>query len=31
MKGGELEFVMGPEPNKEWGSNPQDWPSSVNN
>ncbi len=31
MKGGELEFVMGPEPNKNWGANPQDWPSSVNN
>lgn len=31
MKGGVLEFVMGPEPNKTWGSNPQDWPSSANN
>ncbi|MCD6010758.1 MAG: alpha,2-mannosidase [Flavipsychrobacter sp.] len=31
MKGGALEFVMGPQPNKSWGANPQDWPSSVNN
>ncbi len=31
MRGGVLEFEMGPEPNKTWGANPQDWPSSVNN
>lgn len=31
MKGGTLEFVMGAQPNKEWGSKPESWPSSVNN
>ncbi len=31
MKGGVLEFVMGPNPNKQWGAKPESWPSSVNN
>jgi predicted alpha-1,2-mannosidase len=31
MKGGVLEFVMGDKPNKEWGKNPKDWPSSMSN
>ena len=31
MKGGVLEFVMSATPNKEWGSKPESWPSSVNN
>ena len=31
MRGGALEFVMGATPNKHWGANPQDWPSSMNN
>lgn len=30
LKGGTLEFVMGNKPNKIWGSNSRDWPSSVN-
>jgi predicted alpha-1,2-mannosidase len=31
LKGGVLEFVMGPKPNKEWGAKPESWPSSANN
>lgn len=31
LAGGTLEFVMGKEPNKNWGIDPKDWPSSVNN
>ena len=31
LHGGTLEFVMGEMPNKKWGSDPKDWPSSVNN
>jgi predicted alpha-1,2-mannosidase len=30
MQGGSLQFEMGPEPNKKWGSAPNDWPASVN-
>ena len=30
-KGGLLEFVMGAQPNKKWGTDPKDWPASVNN
>ena len=29
VKGGELELVLGPEPNKEWGSRPEDAPPSM--
>lgn len=29
MKGGILQFVMGDQPNKEWGSNPEDCPPSL--
>ena len=29
LKGGILEFVMGENPNKEWGIDPKDWPSSA--
>ena len=28
-KGGVLKFIMGPEPNKEWGSRPEDCPPDV--
>ncbi len=31
LQGGVLEFVMGDKPNKKWGANPKDWPSSVSN
>ena len=31
LKGGTLEFVMGAQPNKKWGVDPKDWPSSANN
>lgn len=31
LKGGTLEFVMGAEPNTDWGVNPSSWPSSANN
>ncbi len=30
VKGGTLIFEMGPEPNKNWGSNPEDAPPSMN-
>jgi predicted alpha-1,2-mannosidase len=30
LQGGVLEFVMGPEPNKTFGKDEKDWPSSVN-
>jgi predicted alpha-1,2-mannosidase len=30
LKGGTLEFTMGKEPNKQWGADPKDWPSSMN-
>jgi len=30
LKGGELTFVMGRQPNKSWGIKPADWPASVN-
>ena len=29
MNGGKLELVMGPEPNKSWGSAPEDAPPSM--
>ena len=29
VAGGKLELMMGPEPNKEWGSNPEDAPPSM--
>ena len=28
-QGGTLEFVMGPKPNKEWGTKKEDWPASA--
>ncbi len=31
LKGGVLEFVMSDKPNKEWGTKPEDWPSSASN
>ena len=31
LEGGTLEFVMGSAPNKKWGVDPKDWPSSANN
>ena len=30
QKGGKLEFIMGDQPNKEWGSKPEDVPFSLN-
>ncbi len=29
MHGGELDFIMGPKPNKQWGSNPDELPVSA--
>ncbi len=29
MQGGTLEFVMGPKPNKQWGTKKEDWPASA--
>ena len=26
LRGGSLEFVMGPTPNKQWGTDPAGWP-----
>lgn len=31
MRGGLLEFTMGAEPSKTWGTDARDWPSSVHN
>ncbi|MBE0648353.1 MAG: GH92 family glycosyl hydrolase [Bacteroidales bacterium] len=31
VKGGSIELVMGPKPNKEWGSRPEDAPPSMSN
>ena len=31
IKGGELEFEMGSEPNKQWGTDPEDLPYSMRN
>lgn len=31
MRGGVLYFEMGDTPNKNWGADPRDWPSSANN
>ena len=29
LQGGELEFEMGPKPNKKWGTKPASWPGSL--
>ena len=31
IKGGILSLELGPEPNKDWGSNSRDWPPSLSN
>ena len=31
VQGGKLELIMGPEPNKKWGSHPEDAPPSLSN